>query len=183
MRVLITGGAGFIGLAATRRLLAAGCSVTILYNFHPQIHSGRQELPADITGGVRLVRGDVADRAAWLEALKTQNALIHLAAETGTGQSMYEVERYNRTNLTGTSLLLDLLANGHAPALGRLVVASSRAIYGEGAYQCAKDGLVYPAPRNAEQLQAGRYDPVCPFCAGACAPVATPESAPFAPSS
>ncbi len=184
MRILITGGAGFIGLALSRRLLRLGCTVTVLDNFHPQIHNGGTELPADIADSVELVQGDVADRNAWLKAaLKTQNAVVHLAAETGTGQSMYEVERYSRTNLSGTAILLDLMSNGHAPALERLVVASSRAIYGEGAYRCEEHGMVYPPARNPDRLQAGQFDPVCPACERPCSTVPTPEFAPFAPSS
>jgi dTDP-L-rhamnose 4-epimerase len=183
MRILVTGGAGFIGLTVCRRLLTAGCDVTVLDNFHPQIHNGRCDLPADIASSVRLVRGDVADRQAWVEALAGQNAVIHLAAETGTGQSMYEIERYSRVNLSGTALLLDLISNGHAPALERLVVASSRAIYGEGAYRCGEHGLVYPTSRNAARLQAGQFDPPCPICGKVCTTAPTPESAPFAPTS
>ncbi len=183
MKILITGGAGFIGLAVTRRLLAAGHLVTVLDSFHPQIHDGRQSLPRDIADSVPLIHGNVADRAAWLRALDGQSAVIHLAAETGTGQSMYEVERYHHANLTGTALLLDLLANGHAPGIERLVVASSRAIYGEGAYTCALHGLVYPGPRLPQRMQAGQFDPACPYCDALVTTSPTPESAPFAPSS
>lgn len=182
MQILITGGAGFIGLAVARRLLAVGESVTILDNFHPQIHGGGQNLPPDIAGRARLVRGDVADRDAWLKALAGQNAVLHLAAETGTGQSMYEVERYSRANLTGTALLPDLLANRQV-AVERMVVASSRAIYGEGAYRCEQDGSVYPQPRSAGEKEIGEFDPVCPVCQGYCTAVATPESAPAQPAS
>src|ERR1700719_2911259 len=134
MRILVTGGAGFIGLAVTSKLLSYGHAVTILDNFHEQIHKDRRYLSEDIARNVRLVRGNVADRRAWIQALDGQNAVLHLAAETGTGQSMYEVRRYNRTNLTGTALLLDLVANGMARAVQLIVVASSRAVYGEGAY-------------------------------------------------
>jgi dTDP-L-rhamnose 4-epimerase len=107
MKGLITGGAGFIGLAVTRHLLAAGHAVTALDNFHPQIHGTCQTLPSDIAETVDLLHGDVADREAWLKALVGQQAVLHLAADTGTGQSMYEVQRYNRANITGTALFLD----------------------------------------------------------------------------
>ena len=183
MKILITGGAGFIGQSVTRRLLAAGHTVTILDSLHPQIHGASPTLPQDIAKHVRLIRGDVADREAWRVALADQSAVLHLAAETGTGQSMYAVERYHHANLTGTALLLDLLANGHAPKVERLVVASSRAIYGEGAYACAQHGLVYPGARLQEQMQAGQYDPTCPHCGAKIVTAPTPESALFAPSS
>ncbi len=183
MRILITGGAGFIGLAVARRLLISGHIVTVVDNFQPQIHGASNSLPRDLAADVRLIRGDIADRAVWIEALKGQAALIHLAAETGTGQSMYEVERYHRTNLTGTAILLDLLANRAAIGLERLVVASSRAVYGEGAYACSEHGLVYPGARLPERMREGQFDPACPYCGRISASVPTPEAAPFAPSS
>ena len=183
MKVLVTGGAGFIGSHLARRLLVLDHEITILDNFLPQVHAGNEDLPKDLRPHVRLVRGDVAEVSALKSAVQGAQCVVHLAAETGTGQSMYAVKRYSRVNLTGTALLLDLLANGSANSVEKLVVASSRAIYGEGAYRCDEHGLVYPGPRLVERMQAGFYEPVCPQCGGAVAPVPTPESAPFAPSS
>jgi dTDP-L-rhamnose 4-epimerase len=183
LKILVTGGAGFIGTHVVRRLLAEDHDVTVLDNFLPQIHAGVQELSPDLKPHVRLVRADMTDTAALKSALEHAQCVVHLAAETGTGQSMYEVERYSRANLTGTAVLLDLLANGKAATVERLVVASSRAIYGEGAYTCAQHGLVYPGGRPPDRMQAGLYDPACPVCGTAVAPAPTPESAPFAPSS
>jgi dTDP-L-rhamnose 4-epimerase len=116
-------------------------------------------------------------------ALTDAQGIVHLAAETGTGQSMYEVARYERTNLTGTAMMFDLLVRGAGPKVERIVVASSRAIYGEGAYRCPDHGLVYPSSRPAKDKEMGLFDPVCPVCSGPCDSIATPETAPFQPSS
>jgi len=183
LKILVTGGAGFIGTHLVRRLLIQGHEIIVLDNFLPQVHSGSQELPADLHKSVALIRGDVADYATLKTAVEHVQCIVHLAAETGTGQSMYQVAGYNRTNLTGTALLLDLLANGKASKVERLVVASSRAIYGEGAYECLIHGIVYPGPRSAESMQAGLFDPTCPICDETVHTVPTTESAPFAPAS
>lgn len=183
MDVLITGGAGFIGTHVARCLLAQGHSITILDKFLPQVHGTRQELAADLQGHVRLVRGDVADPLALEAALLDAQCVIHLAAETGTGQSMYEVSRYSRTNLTGTAELCDCLVRRAGKKLERMVVASSRAIYGEGAYRCPEHGVVYPRPRPGKEKERRLFDPVCPVCGGECVSIPTPESAPFQPSS
>jgi dTDP-L-rhamnose 4-epimerase len=140
-------------------------------------------LPKDLAANVHLVVGDVADPAAMQDALQDVERVVHLAAETGTGQSMYEVGRYARTNLEGTAQLFDVLAKSGNRKVERVVVASSRAIYGEGAYQCIQDGLVYPSPRSSADKQAGNFDPLCPACGGICSTVATPETAPTQPSS
>lgn len=183
MEILITGGAGFIGTHLTRCLLAQGHSITILDNFLPQVHGGRQELAADLRAYVHLVRGDVADRSALESVLRDVQCIVHLAAETGTGQSMYEVARYGHTNLTGTTEICDLLVRGAAKKLERLVMASSRAIYGEGAYRCPKHGAIFPKSRSASDKAKGLFDPACPVCGGECVSIPTPESAPFQPSS
>ena len=116
-------------------------------------------------------------------SLKDQQSIVHLAAETGTGQSMYEVSRYERTNISGTALLYDLLAKSPTCSVERVVVASSRAIYGEGAYECVEDGIVYPGQRSAEEKNAGFFDPLCPLCSRPVLPIPTAESAPLQPSS
>lgn len=182
-RVLISGGAGFIGTALARSLLRGGHSVTLLDNFSPQIHGQNAVLPVDLASDVRLVRGDVRDADAWAAALPGHDTIVNLAAETGTGQSMYEVSKYEQVNLAGTALLYDLLAKNPGLQVKRIVVASSRAIYGEGAYRCERDGLVYPQSRVTAEKQRGLFDPTCPICGGECTPAPTPESAPMQPSS
>jgi len=183
MNVLITGGAGFIGTHLTRYLLEFGHEVTVLDNFSPQIHAGKTELAADLQAHVRLIAGDVADPSRLGPALEEAECVVHLAAETGTGQSMYEVSRYERTNLAGTALIYECLAKAKERKLQRMVVASSRAIYGEGAYRCEEHGIVYPLPRSSEEKKAGLFDLICPTCSTACEMVPTPETAPLRPSS
>lgn len=183
VKVLITGGAGFIGQQLSRSLLRRGFSVTILDNFLPQVHNGSNSLPADLAKEVRLVCGDIADESVVSRALDGVNRVVHLAAETGTGQSMYEVSRYSRTNLQGTAVLFEAIGKIRPHQIERFVVASSRAIYGEGAYRCAAHGRVYPQCRVAKEKQSGLFDPVCPLCSSDCNPVETPEEAPAQPSS
>ena len=111
-RVLISGGAGFIGSHLALRLRAKGCRVAVLDNLSPQVHggSGQSPLYRTIRGKVDFVKGDVRDKACWLKALRRQEAVVHLAADTGTGQSMYEIERYVDVNVRGTAAMLDALA-------------------------------------------------------------------------
>jgi len=183
MNVLITGGAGFIGSALARRLLKQSCTVTILDNFNPQVHGENRTLPADIAGQVRLEVGDVRDAYAVGRALQNQDIVVHLAAETGTGQSMYEVVRYEDTNVHGTAVLVQSLLNQKPSRLRRIVLASSRAVYGEGQYHCDTHGAVLPATRSVEKLRAGCFEPLCPVCGATATVQPTPETCAPRPSS
>lgn len=180
---LITGGAGFIGQRVARALLLQGAKVRILDNFSPQIHAA-EVLPVDLAGHVEVVKADVRDCDALKRALRGVDTVVHLAAETGTGQSMYEIERYFSVNVQGTATLLDLMQNDDCgKSLRSIVVASSRAVYGEGAYQCAAHGLVFPEQRTRERMSASAFEPVCPVCGSLVSLFPTPESAPFIPMS
>ena len=181
MNVLVTGGAGFIGVHLVRRLLLEGCTVAVLDNFSPQVHGRNQELPRDLAGHVELYRADVRDAGSVSKALASRDAVVHLAAETGTGQSMYEVSRYQDVNLGGTAAILGAVVNKPRQGLSRILVASSRAIYGEGRYRCQEHGIVYPRGRALDRLKAGLYEPVCPACRTECAPEATGEDCPLHP--
>jgi dTDP-L-rhamnose 4-epimerase len=181
MNVLVTGGAGFIGTHLTRRLLREGCAVAVLDNFSSQIHAGSQTLPADLSAHVPLIRADIRDRDALSRALENQDVVVHLAAETGTGQSMYEVCRYQDVNIGGTAAILDCLMNRPTSRVRKVVVASSRAIYGEGKYCCEEHGAVFPAQRQLADLKAAFYEPRCPHCKKACLPLATTEDSPLHP--
>lgn len=183
MNVLITGGAGFIGTHLTRHLLKNKMNVTVLDNFLPQVHGGNQEVAPDVAKHIRVVHGDVRDAQAWLSALQDADCVVHLAAETGTGQSMYEVSRYEQTNIGGTAHLFDLLTKNHKSRVERIVVASSRSIYGEGAYRCQAHDVVYPLSRTVADKAQGHFDPLCPQCGGKCEMIPTTETAPLQPSS
>jgi len=183
MRVLISGGAGFIGTSLARRLQAQGDDVTILDNLIPQIHQHVSDHATRLLFAGRFIERTVCDISAWIHALKGQDAVVHLAAETGTGQSMYELAHYERTNVGGTAKLCEALIKNVRLRITRVVLASSRAVYGEGAYHCTKDGLVYPTPQQTEKKNQNEYDPVCPVCKGECAAVPTKETAPLQPTS
>jgi len=183
MLALVTGGAGFIGSCLARRLLAEGHEVTILDNFSPQVHGESHALPTDLASRVRLVTGDVRDADVFEYALADQDVVVHLAAETGTGQSMYEVVRYEDVNMHGIAVLFDILANGRAKSVKKVVTASSRAIYGEGAYECPTHGRVFPSMRTFESLSTGQFEPTCPACKAVCSSIPTAEDSRLDPSS
>ena len=163
-KILITGGAGFIGSNLALKLIEKGWRVTVLDTLSPQVHGTDPErdspLYQRIAGKVDFLQGSVTSREDLRNAIKGQSVIVHLAAETGTGQSMYEIERYSDVNIGGTSKLLDLLAN-EPHGVRKLVVASSRAIYGEGRYQHESLGYVYPAQRQDKDMAKGDYE--CKF--------------------
>jgi dTDP-L-rhamnose 4-epimerase len=162
-------------------LLRENCSVAVLDNFSPQVHGGIQELPCDLADHVELFRGDVRDRELLRRAVAKQDVVVHLAAETGTGQSMYEIARYQEINIGGTAALVDWLVNDKVAQVQKIVVASSRAIYGEGKHCCPQHDIVYPEGRASDQLRSGQYEPLCPMCRVPCAPKPTDESSPASP--
>ena len=186
MKVLITGGAGFIGSNIALKLLRKGYEVTVLDTLSEQIHGANPDVTSplynSIKDKVRFLKGDVNVRADWKVAMEDVDYIIHLAAETGTGQSMYEIKKYVDTNIGGTALLLDILANTKHH-VKRVVVAESRAIYGEGKYLCPKCGEVYPTERKDEDMARGDFECKCPKCGGEVQLVATTEDSAIHPSS
>lgn len=158
--VLITGGAGFIGTRLAKRLVAAGHTVTVLDALLPQVHGANpvesSPLLRSLDGVADVIRGTVTDRDDLRRALAGATVVVHLAAETGTGQSMYEIDRYVEANVGGTAKLLDLLTN-ERHSVKRIVVASSRSIYGEGAYENAEGKVVHPPHRADETMAKGDF--------------------------
>ena len=183
--ILITGGAGFIGSRLANFLIAGGHSVRVLDNLSPQIHGAEPEsspLFRSLHQDVEFIRGSVTSRADLMRVLPGMDTVVHLAAETGTGQSMYAIQHYSDVNVGGTALLLDLIANEQLP-ISKIVVASSRAVYGEGKYLCSTHGYVYPASRAAPDMSKGDFTVHCPRCGIAAEMVPTDEETPVRPAS
>lgn len=159
--ILITGGAGFIGSNLALKLIDKGYNITVLDNLSPQIHGDNPELSSplylSIKDKVKFILGTVTNEEDWKKAIAGQDAIVHYAAETGTGQSMYEVKKYIDVNINGTALLLDLLVNTKH-TIKKVVVASSRSIYGEGKYISKELGEVYPTQRTAEFMDQGDFE-------------------------
>lgn len=181
MRIAVTGGLGFIGTTLARRLVAAGHDVLLIDNLSPQIH-GAIPAPAMVEGA-SVERLDIREAWAFPEKLEGLDIVYHLAAETGTAQSMYQVRGYVDVNEMGTAALVEALAKVEKRP-HRIILASSRSVYGEGAYvdPAAPDRIVQPQPRTPEQLAAHSWE-----LQGAdgkeLAPIPTPETLPFAPGS
>ena len=180
--ILITGGAGFIGSNLALKLLDKGYAVTVLDNLSPQIHGEKSPLYDSIKDKVTFIKGTVLSYDDWKLALKDIDVVVHLAAETGTGQSMYEIEKYTDVNIKGTSIFLDILAN-EEHSVKKMIIASSRSIYGEGKYNCVEDGLVYPAERLDADMSNGDFNVKCPKCNQNVELLATDESSKIHPSS
>ncbi len=181
-RVLITGGAGFVGSHLADALLAEGCHVTAFDNLEPQVHGQRGERPAYLSDDVCLVRGDVRDGRQLAEALRRADVVVHLAAMVGVGQSMYQIQRYTDVNTMGAATLLQLLAEQQG-SVRKLIVASSMSVYGEGAYDCPACGEIAPRLRPERQLMERQWEARCPTCGERLRPKPTAEGKPLYPSS
>lgn len=180
--ILITGGAGFIGSNLSLKLLDKGYNITILDNLSPQIHTDKLMLFKSIKDKVSFIYGDVRNEDDWMKALKNQDAIIHLAAETGTGQSMYEIKKYIDVNIQGTAILLDYLTN-QKHNIKKVIIASSRAIYGEGKYHCTTHGNVYPLAREDSNLLNKDFEVKCPKCNSSVELLLTDEESKIHPTS
>ena len=180
--ILITGGAGFIGSNLALKLIEKGYKVTVLDNLSPQIHTSNSPLYNSIKDKVRFIKGTVLSYDDWKNALEEIDVVVHLAAETGTGQSMYEIEKYTDVNIKGNSIFLDILAN-EKHSVKKMIVASSRAIYGEGKYECSSCGIVYPNERKDEDMSKGDFTVKCPICNANAKLLATDENSKIHPSS
>jgi dTDP-L-rhamnose 4-epimerase len=180
--VLLTGGAGFIGGHTAAALVARGYRVRVLDSLDPQIHGPEADFPAYLHPDVERIRGDVCSRHAVRRALAGVDAVFHFAAQTGVGQSMYDMQSYVRTNCLGTATLIEVLVT-QGVRLERFVLASSRAVYGEGTHGCSTHGAIYPGPRRREAMAGGDFAAHCPHCGDRAEPRPTAEDRPLGPTS
>lgn len=169
-RVLVTGGAGFIGSHTVDALLARGYQVRVLDLLSPPVHDG--SVPAYVPKEVEFIQADVRDAAAMRQALRDVSIVYHLAAYQ---DYLPDFSTFFSTNATATALLYELIV-AEFRTIELVVVASSQAVYGEGKYTCAKHGTVYPGPRPEEQLAAGQWEQTCPICGGPADPAWTDEA-------
>src|SRR3990172_792122 len=174
-RVLVTGGAGFIGSHLVDALVEEGHSVRVLDNLDAQVHPiGRG--PPWLNPEAEFINGTIMDPETVERALEGVQIVCHQAAAVGVGQSMYQIPYYVDTNVGGTSLLLDKIVNKRH-SIEQVLVASSMSTYGEGQYECIRCGLVRPGLRGEAQLQAQDWEPLCPHCGGELTAVPTNEDA------
>ncbi len=171
-RILITGGAGFIGSHLADELLAHGYKVRVLDNLDQQVHGSNSDRPEYLSPEVELIKGDVRDQQQLKKSLEDVDVVYHYAALVGVGQSMYEVKRYTDVNNLGTAILLEELINN---PVEKLIVASSMSIYGEGLYKNAKGEIKSGLERNTEQLKAGNWE-ILDEDKNALTPYPTPET-------
>lgn len=166
MKILISGGAGFIGSNLALKLKRKGYRVVLLDNLSKQIHGENPEESYTynlIKDKYEFIVGDVTSFEDWKKAINGVDVVVHLAAETGTGQSMYEVNKYVDVNVGGTAKMMEVITN-EENQVKKVVVAASRAVYGEGKFQCSEHGIVYPVSRKDKDMSAGDFEVKCPVC-------------------
>jgi len=161
MKIAISGGLGFIGSRLAERYAEMGHEVSVLDNLHPQVHADDRDLKR-VSQFARVIVGDVRSANDWHTVLNGAELVLHMAAETGTGQSMSDITRYCDVNVTGTAQLAESLL--HHPTVQRVFLPSSRAIYGEGAYRCIDHGIVLPSRRDKHTMERGIFSLACPIC-------------------
>lgn len=175
MKILVTGGMGFVGSHLVDALVKEGHSVVVFDNLEEQVHQGKK--PAYLNKNARYVIGDMRDREALKKIVIGSEVIFHEAAAVGIGQSMYKIAHYISANDSGTANLLDILVNDKVK-VRRLIVASSMSIYGEGAYVCQKCGPITPGLRLEEHLAKNDWQVHCPLCSSVAQPAATGETKP-----
>jgi dTDP-L-rhamnose 4-epimerase len=181
-KILVTGGAGFIGSFLVDALVARGHEVRIYDALVPQVHGPEQALPTYLNPAAEFIQGDVRDRESLAKALAGVDVVYHLAAAVGVGQSMYQIQYYTEANTLGGAVLLDLLANTKHQ-VRKILVASSMSIYGEGKYECDEHGAVYPKLRPEQQLRDRDWEMKCPRCGRDVRLLPTDEEKPLYPTS
>ncbi len=175
-KVLVTGGLGFVGSHTVDELVKRGYEVKVIDNLEKQVHGG--VMPSYINKDATYIKGDIRHRKSWIEALKDVDSIIHLAGSVGIGQSFWEAKKYMDTNVSGTALLYELLTKDVdlRKRIRKLVIASSKSIYGEGSYICEEHGLQAPEVRPINQLQQRIWEVKCPVCGKAMSPTGVNES-------
>jgi dTDP-L-rhamnose 4-epimerase len=173
-KILVTGGAGFVGSFLVDLLIKKGVEVRILDNLEDQVHHG--EIPAYINKQAEFIRGDIRDYDKVKESLEGIDAVFHLAASVGVGQSNYQIKKYVDTNVSGIGNILDILVNNDHQ-VKKFITISSMTGYGEGNYLCKKDGIVRPPLRDESQLQKKDWNLYCPKCTEEVKPMPTDEEA------
>ena len=180
MRILVTGGAGFIGSHLVDRLVEEGQKVKVYDLLEPQVHLGKK--PSFLNKHAEYTYADIRDKNKLKKALRDIDIIFHLASQVGVGQSMYEIEKYVSHNSLGTATLLDLIVNTKNK-VKKIIVASSMSIYGEGAYRCKRCGIVYPRLRGEKQLKRRDWEMRCPKCGIIVGDIPTKEDKPLFPTS
>lgn len=173
-KVLVTGGAGFIGSHMVDKLIENGHEVRIFDNLDKQVHKSGKK-PPYLNDNAELVKGDVRNKKQLKKALEDIEGIFHFAAAVGVGQSMYELNYYIETNVVGTSNLLELLVNSDHD-VKKIIIAASMSSYGEGSYRCENCGIVEPPLRVEGQLNEKKWEVFCPSCKKMLAPLPTPET-------
>ncbi|GJL77334.1 MAG: nucleoside-diphosphate-sugar epimerase [Nitrospinaceae bacterium] len=173
-KILVTGGAGFIGSHTVDALVERGDTVRVYDNLTEQVHGVNAVKPAYLHKDAEFIKGDVRDRDGLKKAIEGVEIIIHDAAEVGVGQSMYSIDQFISTNVQGTGILWDILVNDKH-SVEKVLVASSMSLYGEGKYSCPDHGTFSPRPRPEEQFQQGLWEMLCPDCRQPSAPVPTDE--------
>ena len=178
MKVLVTGGAGFIGSYTIDSLVEKGYEVKVLDNLEPQVHQNGK--PDYLNDSVEFVTGDVQDKNTWSKVLNDVDAIIHLAAMVGVGQSMYKPVKYLSTNTIGTANMYEAILENQKlkKQIQKIIVASSKSIYGEGTYECKIHGIIYPYHRDIAQLENKDWETHCNICGEHVEPIGITEDKP-----
>lgn len=187
-KVLITGGAGFIGTEIVNQLYVnGGWDITVLDSMTEQIHGKEWRdsyLFKRIENKCKFVHGSVTDTKTVIDVVMGTEYIIHLAAETGTGQSMYQINQYNDINVMGTSNILQAISSlGKTSKVKKIILSSSRSVYGEGRYECSQCGIVYPDNQTKKRMLTGDFKMYCPKCDSKVKFVKTTEDSEIKPSS
>ena len=177
MKILITGGAGFVGSFLTDELIKRGHTVKIYDSLERQVHQGKK--PSYLNKETEFIKADICDQEKLHKALKSVDIVFHNAAMVGVGQSMCEIIKYTKVNSLGTATLLDLIVNKHRDHIRKMILSSSMSQYGEGLYRCKKCGETKPSSRTEKDLRKRIWEPKCMTCSSRLYPLSTNERVPL----